>query len=91
MSDKSQPQHQDYFGRDLARDDCVVFSVHNLFQVGRITSVTPKMVRVVGYDHARKNWSTGEVKGNLKYGHEVLKVDPQEVTMYLLKKPSHGK
>ena len=87
MSNKSA-QHQDYFGRELAVDDCVVFSVHNLFQVGRIISVTPKMVRVAGYDYARKNWRTGAVQGNLKYPHEVLRVDPQEAMVYILKKPS---
>lgn len=85
MSNK-QPQHHDYFGRELAVDDCVVFSSRNLFQVGRIMSITPKMIRVAGYDYADKNWRTGETQGNLKYGSEVLKVDPQEVTMYLLRK-----
>lgn len=83
---KETPVHRDYFDRELAVEDFVVFSVRNLFQVGRIISVTPKMLRVAGYDHAKKNWRTGETIGNLKYGHEVLKVDPQEVTMYLLRK-----
>ena len=84
------PAHRDYFGRDLDRGDCVVFSVRNLFQVGRIIAVTPKMVRVAGYDYARKNWRTGETVGNLKYGHEVLKVDPQEAMVYILKKSKPG-
>jgi hypothetical protein len=89
MPAKSQTVvHQDYFGRDLAVDDCVVFSVSNLFQVGRIVSVGAKKVRVVGYDYAQKNWRTGLAQGNLKYGHEVLKVDAAEVTMYLLRKPA---
>ena len=83
---KETPVHHDYFGRELAVEDFVVFSVRNLFQVGRIISVTPKMLRVAGYDHAKKSWRTGETIGNLKYGYEVLKVDPHEVTMYLLRK-----
>ena len=84
--EKTLVVHRDYFDRELAVEDFVVFSVRNLFQVGRIISVTPKMLRVAGYDHAKKNWRTGETIGNLKYGYEVLKVDPQEVTMYLLRK-----
>ena len=84
--EKTLAVHRDYFGRELAVEDFVVFSVRNLFQVGRIISVTPKMLRVAGYDHAKKSWRTGETIGNLKYGYEVLKVDPQEVTMYLLRK-----
>ena len=87
---KEIPVHHDYFGRELAVDDCVVFSTQNLFQVGRIVKITPKQVSVMGYDYARKNWRTGETKGTFKYGHEVLKVDPQEVTMYLLRKPNNA-
>jgi len=84
MSTETTAQ-RDYFGRELVAGDHVVFSVRNLFQVGRIRAVTPKMVRVVGYDNANRDWQ-GEAKGNLKYGHEVLKVDEQEVIMYLLRK-----
>ena len=87
---KEIPVHHDYFGRELAVDDCVVFSTQNLFQVGRVIKITPKQVSVLGYDYARKSWRTGESKGTFKYGHEVLKVDPQEVTMYLLKKPNNA-
>jgi hypothetical protein len=88
MSDKPTPQHHDYFGRPLAVNDCVVFSVRNLFQVGRVTKLAEKKIRIIGYDNANCNWRTNEAKGNVKYGHEVLKVDEQEVTMYLLRKPN---
>lgn len=88
MSAKPVPVHQDYFGRDLAVNDCVVYSRQNLFQVGRIVRLGEKMILVQGYDHARKNWRTGESKADRKYGDEVLKVDEREVTMYLLRKPS---
>jgi hypothetical protein len=43
---------------------------------------------IVGYDHSNPNRRTGEARADRKYGHEVLKVDAQEVTMYLLKKPA---
>lgn len=85
---KEMPQHKDYFGHDIAVDDFVVFSVRNLFQVGRIVRLGQKQVMVVGYDHAKQNWRTGETRADRKYGHEVLKVDAQEVTLYLLRKPA---
>lgn len=84
---KKAAEHRDYFGRDLAVNDCVVFSVRNLFQVGRIVRLGQRQVMIVGYDHAKQNWSTGETRADRKYGNQVLKVDPQEVTMYLLRKP----
>ena len=85
-TEKQPPVHLDYFDRPLSVDDCVVFSVRNCFQVGRISRITETMIRVVGYDYARKNWATGETQGDLKYSHECMLVDPQEVTMYLLRK-----
>ena len=88
MSDKPTPQHHDYFGRPLAVNDCVVYSRQTRFQVGRIVRLGEKMVLVQGYDYTRKNWRTGETRADRKYGHEVLKVDEQEVTMYLLRKPN---
>ena len=87
---KEIPQHQDYFGRDITVGDCVVFSVRNLFQVGRIVRLGQRQVMIVGYDHAKQNWSTGETRADRKYGSEVLKVDAQEVTMYLLRKPGQN-
>lgn len=80
-------QHKDYLGRELAVGDCVVFSSRNLFQLGRIVKFGQKQIRIVGYDYARRNWRTNEVKGDLKYPNQCLKVDGEEVTMYLLKKP----
>jgi hypothetical protein len=85
---KELPKHQDYFGRDVTIDDFVVYSRNNLFQVGRVVRLGQRQVMIVGYDHSNRNWRTGEARADRKYGHEVLKVDAQEVTMYLLKKPA---
>lgn len=87
---KTATQHKDYFGHDIAVGDCVVFSVRNLFQVGRIVRLGQKQVMVVGYDHARQNWRTGETRADRKYGNEVLKVDEQEVLIHLLRKPAQN-
>ena len=78
--------HKDYFGYNLAEGDFVVYSVQNLFQVGRIMKITAKKIRIAGYDYTTKNWRTGEIQGDLKYPNDVLKVSQQDVTMYLLKK-----
>ena len=85
---KPLPEHKDYLGRELEVGDCVVYSVRNLFQLGRIVKFGEKQIRVVGYDYARKNWRTGEARGDLKYPTHCLKVDGEEVTLYLLKKCS---
>jgi len=83
---KPQPEHKDYLGHDLEIGDCVVYSTNNLFQLGRITKFGEKQIRIVGYDYARKNWRTGETRGDLKYPNQCLKVDGEEVTLYLLQK-----
>lgn len=85
---KTAAEHQDYFGRALTVNDCVVYSKQSLFQVGRIVRLGEKMILVQGYDYTNRNWRTGELQADRKYGKEVLKVDEQEVTMYLLRKPN---
>ena len=84
--DKEPVVHVDYFGRELNVDDFVVYCGSKTFQVGRVSRLGNKMVMVVGYDQSRKNWKTQEALPHRVYGDECLKVDEQEVTLYLLKK-----
>ena len=86
MKTKEPVIHQDYFGRELREGDFVVFHSWKTFQVGQVKKSTPKMVLVIGFDRALTNYRTDEKEPFRKYGHECLKVDGQEVTMYLLKK-----
>ena len=86
MKTKEPVIHQDYFGRELRVGDFVVFYSWKTFQVGQIQKSTPKRVLVIGFDRALESYQTDEKVPFRKYGHECLKVDGQEVTMYLLKK-----
>jgi len=80
MKTKEPIIHQDYFGHELRDGDFVVFYGWKTFQVGQVQKCTPKMVLVKGFD---RRISTDPFR---KRGHECLKVDEQEVTMYLLRK-----
>ena len=86
MKTKEPVIHQDNFGRDHRVGDFVVFYSWKTFQVGQIQKSTPKMVLVIGFDRALESYQTDEKIPFRKRGHECLKVDEQEVTMYLLKK-----
>ena len=86
MKTKEPIVQRDYFDRELRDGDFVVFHSSHTFQVGQVQRCTPKMVLVIGFDHATKHWKTGDKTPCRKYGQECLKVDEQEVTMYLLKK-----
>ena len=90
MKTKEPVIHQDYFGRELRVGDFVVFYSWKTFQVGQIQKSTPKMVLVIGFDRALESYRTDEKVPFRKHGRECLKVDEQEVTMYLLKK-THNK
>lgn len=86
MKTKEPVIHQDYFGHELRDGDFVVFYGLKTFQVGQVQKCTPKMVSVKGFDRALTNYQTDEKVPFRKHGHQCLKVDEQEVTMYLLRK-----
>jgi hypothetical protein len=71
-------QH-DKLGSLLEVGDCVVFSgsMEGL-GVGRIAKFTSKMVRINGFSNNQKPC--------YKYATDLAKIDPQVITMYLLKK-----
>ena len=86
MSKKETPVHLDFFGREIAENDAVIYSQGNTIQLGRVGKLNNKMIRVYSYDYVRRNWRTGETRGDLQYSSACVKVDDAEVTMYLLKK-----
>ena len=86
MSKKEPPVHLDFFDRELAENDAVIYGRANLIQLGRVGKLNNKMIRVYSYDYVRRHWRTGETRGDLQYASQCVKVDDAEVTMYLLKK-----
>lgn len=75
-----QPEHKDKLGKTINIDDFVAYPYHNSLGIGRVIKLNNKMVKVVKVPAGRYKDS-----GSNKYPHDMIKVDPQEVTWYLLK------
>jgi hypothetical protein len=74
------PEHFDKLGRLLAEGDCVAFPSSNSLCIGTISKLNPKMVKV------KQLGATGYwARGSNKYPADLVKLDGEEVTMYLLK------
>ena len=73
------PEHKDKLGRTLAEGDCVAFPSANTLCIGTITKINPKMLKV------KQVGSTGYwARGTNKYPEDLVKLDGEDVTMYLL-------
>jgi hypothetical protein len=71
-------EHFDKLGNELAVGDCVAVPVYNHLRIGRITSLTPKMVRII-------ELTAGKYKGKwIKYAKDLVVVDGPGVTMLVL-------
>jgi hypothetical protein len=79
---KVLPQHVDKLGRDINLGDCVAVAHHNGMEVAKVVKVNPKMLKVEILNTAKRTWYSGEYN---KYGNQMVVIDSQEVTMYLLK------
>ena len=73
------PEHKDLLGKTINLTDCVVFPYMNGLRIGTVTKLNPKMVQVkrVGSKNSYGKYN--------KYSKDLVIVDSQDVTMYLLK------
>ena len=69
-------EHRDILGNVLTLNDAVVAVDQNHMYVGKITKLTPRMVKVC---RLNSTWSTN------KYAQDTLKIEGPEVIMYILK------
>ena len=76
---KEMPQHKDILGRVLNEGDCVAFCQNNTMCIGTISKVNPKMLKVVAVG-SKGYWG----RGTNKYPKDLVKLDGEDVTMYLL-------
>ena len=77
---KELPTHQDKLGRLLVEGDCVAFPESNSLSIGTIIKLNPKMVKIV------KVGATGYwARGTNKYPNDIIKLDGEDVTLYLLR------
>lgn len=82
---KKEYEHNDKIGRPLKVGDPVAYPHHNSLKIGSIVTVNEKMCRVKPFGNAGLDWRGNEVKGNLKYPNDLVLIDGQDITMYLLK------
>ena len=71
--------HTDRLGRELAIGDCVAVPVGNHLRIGRVSKLTPKMVRVKELNNLKyqPEW--------IKYSRDLVVVEGSGVTMLVLK------
>lgn len=74
-------EHKDKLGRPLNEGDCVAYPTHNSLEIGTIKKLNPKMVKVAKV--GAKSWYAGQ--GTNKYPEDIVKLDGEEVTLYLLR------
>lgn len=75
-------EHLDKLGRVIKLDDCVAVAHHNGMEVAKVVKLNPKMVKVEILNTVKRTWYSGE---HNKYGNQMVVIDSQDVTMYLLK------
>ena len=78
-----KPVPKDRLDQDLKIGDCVVYVDAGRLEIGSILHITPKMIKVARVG-SRGFWS----RGFLKYPNDVVKLEGQDLTMYLLKHAS---
>ena len=79
---KAQPIHKDKLGRLIELDDYVAYPSHNSLDFGKVIKINNKMIKVVRVPMSRYTDS-----GSNKYPHDMVKVDPKDMTWYLLRNP----
>lgn len=72
-------QHNDLLGNPIALGNCVAFPYMNGLRIGTVIKLNPKMVQVkrVGAKNAYGKYN--------KYPTDLVVLNSQDVTMYLLK------
>lgn len=77
---KELPLHKDRLDQTLNEGDCVAYPSGNSLVIGTITKINPKMLKVTAVG-AKGYWA----RGTNKYPEDLIKLNGEEVTMYLLK------
>lgn len=72
--------HCDKLGNPVVVGDCVAYPQSNALCIGTVIKINPKMIKVspVG---VKGYWS----RGVNKYPEDLVKLDSQEVSLYILK------
>lgn len=76
---KTVPEHKDKLGKIINIDDVVAYPYHNSLAIGKVVKLNNKMVKMVKLPAGKYKDS-----GTNKYPADVVKLNPEDVTFYLL-------
>jgi hypothetical protein len=76
---KEQPQHYDRIGRQVDVGDVVAVADFNGLMLAKITKLNKVMIKVQRFPNAYRDG-----KGRNKYAHDSIKLDSEEVAIFLL-------
>lgn len=76
---KALPEHKDKLGKIINIDDVVAYPSHNSLAIGKVVKLNNKMVKVTKIIAGKRKDS-----GTNKYPYDVVKLNPEDVTFYLL-------
>ena len=76
----TDPYHLDMFGQPVYTGDFVVAVYGTTIRPFKVNTVSPKTLGIESLDNVRK-----QVKYN-KYPKEVTKIEPELITIYMMKK-----
>jgi hypothetical protein len=79
---KEPPEHKDKLGRLIELDDYVAYPSHNSLAFGRVIKLNNKMVKVVKVPASKYTDN-----GSNKYPVDMVKLEPKDMTWYLLRNP----
>lgn len=74
---KEVPVHKDKLGREIKLGDFVAFPQSNSLEVGKITKLNPKMIKVLKLPKAKSDFN--------KYPYDVVKLEQSDMTWFMLK------
>lgn len=74
---KEIPVHKDKLGRTISIGDFVAFPQSNALEVGKITKINPKMVKVLKLPKAKYDYN--------KYPSDVVRLDATDMTWFMIK------
>lgn len=74
-------EHVDKLGQPLTLNDFVAFPSHNTLQVGIITKLNAKMVKIKKIEPP-KRWESAQIN---RYPRDCVKIEGPMVSMYIIK------
>ena len=74
---KEVPVHKDKLGRTIEVGDFVAFPQSNSLELGKITKINPKMVKVLKLPKAKSDYN--------KYPSDVVRLDATDMTWFMIK------